>query len=226
MEDSRVHIEDEILRVQEQVPVIKEFLESAFPVREEWLCGSVGPAAVISGHADAFEKLLDQCWTSLVRGYGVKTIGTATDGRRAGTFYVRDGHVVDPAKHPTAHLTTHVVEIELRSEPLSGAVLLHYACQAGQLDLKAAENVDRLYELQRDYGMIKVAARYHHRDDRHSLTVEEDHLFQPDAAPITEAAAVVVRIVESAHHLSTALGSADEGPQVASEAEEEAQGDA
>lgn len=217
--DSRVHIEDEILRVQKQVSVIKEFLESAFPVREEWLHGSVGPEAVVLGHVEALEKLLAQHWEALVRDYGVKEIRTATDGRRTGTVYLLDGHVVAPAKHPNAHLAPHMVEIELRSEPVGGSVLLHCASPVCHLDLKDPGNVDQLYELQRDYGMIKVAARFHHRDDRHMLTVEEDHLFSRGTEHINEVAAVVVRIVESAHRLENELGSADEGLQVSSEEE-------
>ena len=173
----------------------------------------------MSGHVEALEQLLTQHWKALVRDYGVKEIRTATDGRRTGTVYLLDGHVVNPAKHPNAHLAPHIVEIELRSEPISGSVLLHCASPVCHLDLKNQENVFRLYKLTREYWMIKVAARYHHRDDSHMLTVEEDHLFSRGTENVNEVAAVVVRIVESAHRLENELGSAAEGLQVSSEEE-------
>ena len=79
----------------------------------------------------------------------------------------------------------------------------------GRLDLRDAEILDELYDLQRILGDVRVCARHNTKGSQYMVTIEEERLFHLSATQTSEIRRLIERTVVAADMIEQALLTVD-----------------
>ena len=204
--DSRIDVAQEVLNRTEEIPRIEGLLESAFPVRESWMDGELTAYDIVIPDITDLESLLDESWRHLLDVYQIEEVRTSTPRRRAGTAYLQEGVCLRRADYraDSSH-RLQPFELELRSEVMGSHTLLRCISPVGVLDLSNRAMLDRLYELQRKLGMVKVCASHDVRSRHYRVSVQGHQLFHMKTTQLQEIERLMLSIVESADRLEREL---------------------
>ena len=92
------------------------------------------------------------------------------------------------------------------------ATLVRCVSPVGWVNLDQRAELDQLYELQRDLGMVKVCARHDPRKRLYEVTVRGSRLFRLDTTQSEELEDLVIRTVEAADAIEADLLERDADP--------------
>ena len=204
--DSRIRTHHEMISPRRGLGPLEGLLESAFPVRDPWLEGAVGAEAAqplvlgrLTGH-------LQKIWGRLADELNIREYKTGSATRLAGTVYIDDGEFVPSDRAlSTTVAREQPFELELRSQAAGSATFLRCSSPVGLVDLKEADALDELYELQRQLGYVKICAWYDSRRHAFEVYVRRCLLFSPGTTQYEEVAVVVRRVVRAADYIESAL---------------------
>lgn len=216
--ESRISIDQEALRGLDVVPQFQGLLESAFPIRNEWTMGEVGPEAVTRPDIDRLESLFAEHWDRFRQRWWMTEHRTVAGRRRAGTLKIRRGRCVPIAEaadrdvrdpgfrgRDDRELRDQPFDITMVSQVVGSATVIECSSAVGALDLRNDEVIDDLYEIQRDLGIVKVCAVWDPKRHLHDVYVRGDRLFDPDTAQPEEFESLILRTVEAADRIEKEL---------------------
>jgi hypothetical protein len=206
--DSRIDAARALQEEVEDLPQITEELRSAFPVRDGWLQGELGPAASAAAGLDGLAGHLGELAEELDRRRAVRWARVASPFRREGTaqLALRELEPRLTWEEGASDVVEQRFEIRLRSRPASEATILRCEAEAATEDLDD-ETIDRLYDLHRELGAVRLSAIPIGRGGRaHRIAVGVDLLFSPDTTQIDELERAVVRTVRAAARLHAEFG--------------------
>lgn len=184
------------------MPPLEGPLESAFPVREEWLRGELSGGDVEAPDLEAMVAHLDRLWAMLTDRHRI-------DANRTNDRFVREGRVaIEGGRLARAQIprqpTDHFV-LSLRSQAAGDAILLRCRSEVGHLRLQDDATLDRLYELQIDLGHPKVCVEPDLRSHDDVVAIQHDILFSPSSTQFEEVVHLVERTTVAAARIRNEL---------------------
>ena len=192
-DNPRIDANREILSSTEIPPPVEGELESAFPVRAEWLNGGADGASVYRVDLDDLRDLLDEQWRRLARDEGVEQPGHDGPLARHGILGVREHRIVPARANPGVRLQR--VHLELRSAGIADATFLRCSSVVGHIDLvNKPRNFDRLRQLQIDLGQPRLCTRWDTRHARFAFSVEASLPFDRATTQYAEVRDLVRRV--------------------------------
>jgi helicase-like protein/type III restriction/modification enzyme restriction subunit len=211
--ESRIDVAEEVLKALEDVPKIEGLLQSAFPVTRRWLQGDLGAGAVVRPDVKALDLFFGAIWDNFAREFGVVAARTNSRRRRAGTVQLRNARVLRAEARGSEHgVRQQPFDLELHTQQVGGASLVRCVSPVGLVDLENADELDHLYELQRELGIAKVCARHDAKRKLFAVTVEGDRLFHLRTTQPEEVEALVTGTVEAADYIEQKLLDRDASP--------------
>lgn len=212
-EDSRIRVEDEILRLQKTVPVITGLLKSAFPVTEEWKQGEMDASYVVQQDIRRFDKAFESFWQHLKTKYLISPLETGHTRHYSGVMSVRRDALVRASEtRSLGSCRNQKVDLRLESRVVGKYIRLHCSSPVGCLNLDNDERLNDLYNyLQGENNIRCISARRiaSHPGER-LLTVEVDLFLDPSAHTFDHLERKVVDTVTFADRLEKALLQKDE----------------
>jgi hypothetical protein len=203
--DSKIDAAREVLEELEAIPQIKGLLESAFPVKEGWLCGDLTslPSSILE--LGKYEEHFERLWTELLSACQIDD-RSAVDGRRRkrGVAWVRAGAVL-PNGESAEGAQEQSFELQMLSQVSGDAVILDCSSHAGRVDLRNDEVVDRLCRLQTELGNVKICARPEGTKREDAITLEGEIVFDPRTTEVGELCSLVSRVVGSTAVVSVGI---------------------
>ena len=193
-------------------------LESAFPVKDEWLEGSVKRSRIHRVDVCALASLLEDHWDRLVQDLRIEQSGPERLLHREGVLPVTqlggDGATALDSSdlNPGGKGRRQLVRLELRSAGIDGATFLRCASEIGLIDLLQPANVDCLERLQSQLGCPRLCARFETRHRKHALSVEASLPFDPEDTQYEEFKELVSRTARQADRLEEELLGVDAQP--------------
>ena len=200
VDESRINVPREMLYGGDYLPQIAGVLDSAFPVRSDWLKGVAGQENVCRPDLSSLERFFQENWNRLRREYAIEEIAK-TERSFTGNAYLKDckllrlnqeSSIVDPDRHAFC--------LELRSQVIGSEVLLRCISEVGlmHLDIKAFDDLDALYEWEKRMDRVKVCIQHDARQAQFKVSLEKDRLFRIDTTQPEEVEELVVSTVEMA----------------------------
>ena len=200
--ESRISIDREIHDRLGEIPNIDQLLESAFPVRAADLCGGLTPGSVHRPDVATSERLLAEWWDRLRDELGVEEFRKASRRVLEGVLPL-NGEGGEPRRQQFT--------LTLRSQVIGEEILLRCESVVGEVDLDDDELLDRLYDLQRELGVVKVCTQARGRGGD-LLFVRGSRLVHPVTTQDEEVFDLVRRIVGAADRLEAELLQVDAEP--------------
>ena len=108
-----------------------------------------------------------------------------------------DGHII-ARPHERDGTRHHRFHVELRSQAAGDATLLRCISPVGMIDLNEAENIDLLYEQQKEHGGAKVCIHPNARYRTDHVTIESGIPFRADSTTLGQVRTLVERTVTTA----------------------------
>ncbi|MDE0101869.1 MAG: helicase-related protein [Bryobacterales bacterium] len=216
--DPRIDKNREILTSMDLPAPVRQPLESAFPVRDEWLKGVNDERTVHKVDVRALTELLDGFWDRLRWDLGIDRLGQQQPLYREGVVPVTaEGAVGLTASHDTDGRRSgaprqQLVRTELRSAGIDGVTFVRCSSEIGLLDLSQAQTVDQLRRLQLRNGRPRLCARRQTRYRKHALSVEASLPFDLGTTQYEEFREMVSRVAEQADKLEHELLGVDSDP--------------
>ena len=202
--DSRINAAREILEDLEPIPAPKVELQSAFPVRPQWLQGTLGAESVVKRNLKADFAHFQELWSTLKERYAIRDFLAHDQLVREGNAHVSRAHLIH--RDTDEKGTVQPFRLQLRSQAAGDATLLHCSSAVGPLDIERDdERLDELYELQREFGLVKVCVRPDPADRTDRVYIEGDILFHPRSTQFEELESLVTRTVITAGMMATRL---------------------
>jgi superfamily II DNA or RNA helicase len=192
---SRIDTEREMLAELEALEPLAGPLESAFPVREAWLRGELGPDDVVRPDVASLVSHLEQLWHAAQREWEIRPEHTTVRNRWEGTART---HGLELARQSSRGGLETRFQLELHSQAAGDATLLHCHCVAGDLDLDDDNALDALYALQTKLRGARVCVEPRARTNDDLITVENDILFHPHTTQLDELASLIGRTAGAA----------------------------
>jgi len=195
-EDSRIDTSRAMLEGLEDIKPIEIPLESAFPVRSEWLEGEFAGESI--QHTDVKAQLdhLNDLWHELVNKNQIQSLRSRGGRVKEGRF------VVNSNEHNQAIQN---FQLELRSQAAGDSFLLRCVSNAGPLNLRDDKTLDQLYELHKDLGLVKICIRPNANKREDLVSVEGEILFHRRTTQIEEVARIVTQTTTQAHWIHKLL---------------------
>ena len=195
--ESRIDTAREMLEELDAIEPPAGRLESAFPVRDGWLTGTLTSEAVEKPDIESQIRHFDLLWSALLERYAVRPLRSTSERTKRGfALLANDRLMLNEADSPGTG--ENILRLELRSQVSGDSTLLRCISDVGRLDLRNDNGVlDELYELQRSLGHAKVCV---HRDDDRldRVTVEGDLPFSSTMTQLEELELLVSRTVRAA----------------------------
>ena len=201
---SRIDAAREILEELEAIPAFEGELKSAFPIRPGWLEGNLQPASIMSRNLDADINHLEALWSGFQERYGIRVLRAADPLLRRGYALVRRGRLIH--RDADERGMEQPFRLQLRSQAAGDATLLHCSSDVGPLEIEHDDDqLDELYELQRELGLAKICVRPDSADRTDRIYVEGDIVFHPDTTQTEELESLVTRTVSAAGMIAARL---------------------
>ncbi|MCP5150370.1 MAG: DEAD/DEAH box helicase family protein [Chromatiales bacterium] len=181
----------------DDVPPLRGRLESAFPVRPEWLAGELGAADVGVPDWGAQFAHFRAGWEALVNHKPIQGMPATRDHVRTGALIIAAG---DPAGSKPATRTQDLV-LELRSQITGDETLLWCKSDVTLADLSDDTAVDALIKRQKALGWVKICVRPRVAKGLDEVRVEGDVVFHPERTEVDEMWALVERTALHADRL-------------------------
>jgi len=219
----RIDVAEEVLQRCSYPRPVEGLLESAFPVKPEWLKGRTGSEGVLCPDIGSLEAYLKKLWTGLVSRLQIQNGREESPRCYSGSVSIAGDHIAcDIVDLSSGEFRRQSFKLELRSQVMGSRTLLRCTSPVGSLSLTDSKVLDRLYELQRDFGMVKVCARYNVRRRKYRITIEGDRLFVLKTTQPEEIEDLLRRVIVAADRLENdLLGSDDDFKFWPTEGEEE-----
>ena len=212
-DESRINVVEEAIRPLEEVPRVTGLLESAFPVDPPWLEGAAKPHEVRRPAVGKLEDRLEEHWGAIVERLGIERQSTGRRREFIGTVTLQDGRCVRPSLRRAGEPTRRQpFRLELRSQVAGDATLLECTSPVGRIDLADADEIDRLYELQKELGVVRVCAEHDFKTHKFDVTVSGDRMFHLDTTQLTEVERLIVHTVEAADRIEAVMLEDDAEP--------------
>ncbi len=184
-EDTRIDTARELLADHDLPMPPTGQLESAFPVRGEWLTAvATDRPGIVALDIDALEQHLERLWNEVAGMLPMRTNPTRDRGRRSGELLFLHGELVAPDQGDPATRHQHF-RLELRSRAAGDSTLIHCESVVGSIELGRDALVDDLEAIQRELG-ARVCAAPENRHGRHRVSVEKSLLFHPETSSADE----------------------------------------
>lgn len=186
-------------------------LQSAFPVQDEWLEGSLGRSRLNWVDVRALATLLEDYWERLAKDLDIEQSGRKWLLHREGVLRVsregRDGATAPNTsdRNGCGQGRRQLVSVELRSAGIDGATFLQCSSEIGLIDLSQPRIVDCLQQLQSQLGQPRLCARFETRHRKHALSVEASLPFDPESTQYEEFKELVSRSAHQADRLEEEL---------------------
>ena len=195
---SQVDSASEMLEDLTPIPPYQGELQSAFPVREQWLKGQLGAEAVMETDIAGHLKHLDDLWGQFTGRYAVRKLRSANPLIRRGYALVRRRTLL--SRDADERGTEQPFRLELRSQSAGDATLLRCSSEVGPREVEHDdETLDELYDLQRDeLGPVKICLRPDSTDRTDRIFVEHGMMFHPKTTQVEELDSLVTRTVRAA----------------------------
>lgn len=201
-DESRIDAAREILEALEAVPPLEGPLESAFPVRAEWLRGDLSATDVEVPDVEATIAHFERMWSTLTERYRI-------EGPRPSDRFAREGYVaVENGRLAPAHSPlqpAHHFVVTLRSQAAGDATLLRCRSEVGHLRLQDDAILDRVYELQIELGHPRVCVEPDLKSRDELVAIQHDILFSQSSTQLEEVVHLLERTVASAVRLRAEL---------------------
>ena len=205
-ESSTIDTARAILEETDDIQPLEGVLESAFPVKEEWLEGVVGKHDSTLPDPEPCIRHLELIWQQLQgRMNALQIQRTGQDRVRIGSLSLTDAELGCVKDSASQKIMEQRFQLELRSQTVGERTLLRCNSEVGVRNLKDDDELDRLYDLQRSLGRIKVCTRPKGKFGHEEVSVEGDILFHPKTTQIDEVAMLVQRVTCAAAALRYAL---------------------
>jgi len=200
--ESRINIDEAVFDSLEYIPPVEGLLESAYPVRDEWLMGPLGDESVRKPRIGELETLFAKCWDRLKSDHEIQESPVSSRRGRAGMIHLTSELAggVPPSETESAL----EFELELRSQEVGDAVLIRCISQIGVRDLDHP-TIDLLYELQQHLGCLRLCAREDGKTREHHLAIENDRLFHLHATQHEEVEDLLLSTVHAARRVRATL---------------------
>ena len=207
---SRVDAASEMLEDLEVIAPYQGELQSAFPVRKQWLRGELGAEAITKTDIDGHLKHLDALWGQFVGRYAVRPLRSADPLTRRGFALVRRRALLP--RDADERGTEQPFQLQLRSQSAGDATLLRCSSEIGLVDVEHDDDkLDELYELQRDVlGPVKICLRPDSANQTGRIFVEHGLMFDPKTTQLEELDSLVTRTVSTAAMVASRLVEGEE----------------
>ena len=200
--DSRIDTASEILNDLEVIKPIQGPLESAFPIREEFLCGELRARDVERPDVDGQIDSLQRHWSALQQDWAIASLPSHGELVRHGKAGIDRGSLAAAGADFTE---TQEFSLTLRSQAAGDATLLRCESFVGHLDLKNDRTLDALYELQIALGHPRICIEPDLRRRSDDVSIHHDILFHPTATQDADVKAMVERTVVAANTIHDEL---------------------
>ena len=204
-QDSRIDARHEFLEEWQDVAPINTPLESAFPVRGEWLAGEVQPGAFRPPDLEPYLSHFDQLWCELLRRLPIESQGRFEARTRGGTLDLSALSAGSRRRRSGLHGTQRL-ELELRSQAAGDATLLRCTSVVGEINPNDPAVIDQLYDAQQALDIPKVCTRPNARTRLAEVSLQGGILFHPETTQIEELESLVVRTAVAAAGVDASLG--------------------
>ena len=200
------------LEEPEDVHPITGRLESAFPVREEWLQGSMVAGDVVRPDWEHQFAHLRSVWNEILGDDRIRENDSNYDQVRLGTIIV-NGFGGDEGSSSGGPRTSEGFRLELRSQVAGEETLLWCRSEVWWLDLNDNEQIDALIAAQKTVGWSKICVQPRVTKELDEIFVAGDILFDPAITDSQEVQALIERTALSAARLRTANVSSERSHQ-------------
>jgi len=193
--DSRIDTTRDFLEDLEQIDQIREPLESAFPIDQNWLTGELSTDIIPVNDIASYEDHLDRLFGILTDRLDIKEFRSPERRTRHGALILLEERAAQP------------FNLELRSQAAGDATLVRCRSTIGEIDLRDDAHLDRLYNLQKTHGFAKICVApdvKHHED---LVYIESQIMFHPDTTQIEELQRLVSQTATAAVRIHSALQS-------------------
>ncbi len=180
-------------------------LESAFPVRQDWLRGELGQKAATPIPIETLSNHFESIWKRLVQALDVREPEVGSN-QREGLLLFHGRRLAPRGIAPKAEGVRHqFFRLALRSRALGDATLIRCESPVGLVDLSDQETVAELHDLQRTLGHARVCAHRDLRHKSHHIAVEASLLFHPETSQYEEVEALVREVTLQADWIEEVL---------------------
>jgi hypothetical protein len=202
--DTRINVSRELLDGLKEIPPVMEPLESAFPVKKDWMNGTLGKGAVIKLDLKSKYYHLEFLWNQMIADYKIQSTGSEKR-KKEGEAFLHNFSLFDRTAEEESNIKKQAFTLTLRSQTSGDATLLRCISVVGYLNLRNNSNIDRLYKLQIELGQPKICIWPDMRKHEDLVSIEGGILFHERTTQIDEMAEIVKRTVYAAAKIKHAL---------------------
>ena len=216
--ERRIDKNKEILTSLDLPAPVEGLLESAFPIRDEWLEGALDKIGFRQVDVGGLARLLERSWDRLVEDLGIERLGREGPLDREGVVRVSTHGVVGtrasgaPDGVVRSEGRRQLVRAELRSAGIDGVTFLRCTSEIGLVDLSDIKTIDRLRRLQLRLGQPRLCVRYQTRHRKYALSVEASLPFDAATTQYEEVRELVCRVARQADQIEDKLLGTDAEP--------------
>ena len=223
--DPKVDTNRAMLASTDIPPPVEGKLESAFPVRSEWLKGEPDGAFVHRVDVDDISRLLEEQWKRLLEDFAVEQAGQDGPLARHGVLMIRAGRVVprEAAADEGHGARLQHVKLDLRSTGIADTTFLRCSSVIGHIDLRRhPEHFGQLRRLQASLGQPRLCARWETKHDSFAFSIEASLPFDRATTQYEEVHDLVRRVALQADRIEDELLDEDKDAKVGTAEREDA----
>lgn len=207
--DSRLRVDTEILRDLKPIPQFKGLLCSDFDDTASWLAGKLGPESIHQLPIKELEDRFASIWRWVAKELVLESVHKPSARKRQAAVTLSAGALVRPDAGPRSHCRRQSFTLALRAQLEGDDTLVRCSSPVGRMDLQDPDTLDRLYDLQRKLGDVRVCARLESTGRRFHVTVEEERCFHLEATQLCEIRQLIERTVVAADTIEQELLAVD-----------------
>jgi hypothetical protein len=197
-EESRIDLTRDVLKELDYPAPFEGLLESAFPVRDGDLDGKLDGRAVVRVDVVSLERMFLENWKRLQRKFDIEADPPMSNRVRTGRIRLQSGSCALSGQSSDGDTRWQQFELQMVAQVAGNATLIKCTSPVGYLDLDDTDLVDRLYDLQWKYGMVKVCARHDAKRRQYHVAIEGDRLFHLETSQPEEMERLLRRTVRVA----------------------------
>lgn len=201
--ESQVHLDAEMLEDLAPIPQYRELLRSAFDSDRAWLEGDTLPPSSPEPSIESLERWFATLWRAVEDRFHLDRVRAADPRHRSALATVIEGELARRTQ-AAAEGRRQQFELALQSRIGGSDVLLRCRSTVGRVDLSRDSVADRLLDLQRQLGDIRLCIRPAGRQSS-DLSVENARLFRPDITQTDEVIDLVAGVTVAADTIEAAL---------------------